>query len=70
MSSPFSKELEEHILNGGFIDCAHIHPNSCEVNAINKFIKTMGIAFKFYLPVHGIPTLIFKRKQLKEKYIY
>lgn len=66
MVNTISKELAEHVINGGFIDCKDIHDHSCAHNAFLKFITVMKIASKFYLPIHSIPVLIFKRKKLME----
>ena len=60
-----SKELKEHVLNGGFIHCRDIHGHSCEKEAMIKFFVMLKLTMKLYLPVHLIPALIFKRKLLK-----
>ena len=49
---------------GGWVPCHHIHAGSCEQEAIKKFIKVMGMCVKFYAPLHTLPVIIFKRKQL------
>ncbi len=67
MVNAFSKELKEHILSGGFVECRHIHDGSCEREAALRFYKVLKLALKFYLPIHLIPTLIFKRKHLKDQ---
>jgi hypothetical protein len=64
MVKNISQELADHVLGGGFIHCRDIHDNSCERNAFNKFFIVMNISYKFYLPIHAIPVLIFKRKKL------
>ena len=63
----FSKELKEDLLNGGFIDCCHIHEGTCNYEAYKRFITVFKLAVKFYLPIHLVPALIFKRKQLTSK---
>ena len=50
----------------GFLHCKYIHQHSCEYQAMHKFVSVMNIAWKFYLPIHVIPLLIFKRKRLRE----
>ena len=69
MNSKFSPEAQAFMLNGGFVHCKDLHDFSCEWNTVDKFFTVMNIALKFYLPVHFIPVLIFKRKQLKERYL-
>ena len=61
-----SKELLEHAYKGGFIECKHIHANSCNKNSLIKFITVFKSAIKFYMPIHLIPVLLFKRKALSE----
>ena len=67
MVKTITKELGEHLLNGGFIYCKDIHDHSCEWTALEKFGTIMNLASKFYLPIHIIPVLIFKRKKLVEE---
>ena len=66
MVNTISKELAEHVYNGGYIDCKDIHDYTCEWQAVDKFFTVMNIAYKFYLPIHIIPVLIFKRKKIIE----
>jgi hypothetical protein len=35
------------------------------LSIIERFFKVMNIAWKFYLPIHAVPTLIFQFKLLK-----
>eukprot|EP00347_Sterkiella_histriomuscorum_P020166 403338853 len=67
MVNLISKELAEHAINGGFIHCRDIHDHSCAWQAFEKFWTVMKIASKFYLPIHCIPILIFKRKKILEQ---
>ena len=57
-----SKELFEHIYNGGFIDCKDIHYHTCKVEAVKRFFIILNVAYKFYFPIHLLPALIYKRK--------
>ena len=66
MVNTISKELAQHVINGGFIHCRDIHDHSCLWNSFLKFLVVLKVAFKFYLPVHGIPVL-FKRKRIVEQ---
>lgn len=65
MVNTISKELAQHVLNGGFIHCRDIHDYSCAYNTFLKFLTVLKVAFKFYLPIHVIPVL-FKRKRIVE----
>ena len=65
MVNIISKELAEHVINGGFIHCKDIHDHSCRYVAWQKFWTVMKIAVKFYLPIHLVPALIFKRKNFR-----
>ena len=66
MVKTITKELADHVINGGFIHCRDIHDGTCAQCAFGKFVTVMRIAFKFYLPIHCIPVLIFKRKKFME----
>lgn len=65
-SMELSKELQEHIINGGFLYCKDYHEGTCLYSAILRFIKTFKNSYKYYIPIHLIPLLIFKRKKIKE----
>ena len=67
MVKAFTEEIRQHVLNGGFLECKYIHDHSCEVEALVRFTKIFKLAAKFYFPIHLIPTLIFRRKELKKK---
>ena len=62
-----SKELQEHVYKGGFIHCRDIHDNSCEWTALVKFAHIFNKAYKFYIPLHLIPVLLFKRRKLVQE---
>ena len=66
MVNTISKELAQHVINGGFIHCRDIHDHSCQWNALLKLMTVLKVAFKFYLPIHAIPVL-FRRKKLMEQ---
>ena len=67
MVAPISPYWQDHIVNGGFIPCKHIHEHSCEYIAIEKLFVVFFKAFKFYGPIHLLPLILFKRKQLKKE---
>lgn len=59
-----SKQMLEHAYTGGFIDCKHMHEHSCNYNAWLKFLTVFRSSVKFYIPIHLVPLLLFKRKRL------
>ena len=67
MVGVISKELQAHVINGGFIHCRDIHDHSCLVYALLKFFTIVKLSAKFYLPIHTIPTLIFRRHLILKK---
>ena len=67
MVGVISKELQAHVIHGGFIHCREIHDYSCLVYALLKFVTVLKISTKFYLPIHTIPTLIFRRDLIMQK---
>ena len=67
MVKEISKELLEYVYKGGFIHCKDIHDHSCNWNTWLKFYSVFNAAYKFYIPIHCIPVLIFKRKALLEE---
>ena len=52
------------ILRGEFVPCTAFHANTCEVNALKRFVSVFKLAIKVYAPVHLAPLLIFKLKTL------
>ena len=67
MVKEISAELAEHVYNGGFIACKHIHDNSCEWTALIKLWTIFNKAYKFYIPLHVVPVLLFKRHRLRQE---
>ena len=60
-------DLANRVINGGFVPCNYIHEYSCERCALYKFMSVLKIAFKFYLPIHLLPMLLFYRKKILEQ---
>ena len=67
MVKEISKELAEHIFKGGFIHCKDLHDHACWYHGVLKFYDIFKRAPKFYLPLHLIPVLLFKRKKLMQE---
>ena len=59
---PLSQAMLDRVYRGEFIPCSAMHPHSCEMNALKKWWVVFAMAYKFYIPIHGIPCLIYKRK--------
>jgi len=47
-----------------FIPCEEMHHGYCWVSPIQTFIISFIKAIKLYTPIHFIPTLFFKRREL------
>ena len=44
-----------------------MHPHSCELNALKKWWVVFVMAYKFYVPIHGLPCVIYKRKLMMKE---
>ena len=64
MVKKISEELADHVYRGGFIHCKDIHDGSCIMNSLMKCNSVFRAATKFYVPLHVIPVLLFKRRAL------
>ena len=67
MVKELSQELLDHVYKGGFLHCKHIHDHSCEWTGLLKFFQIFNKAYKFYIPLHCIPVLLFKRSRLRQE---
>ena len=67
MVKPISEEWLLKVYKGEHIPCGVIHDHSCEWNALRKFMLVFNMAYKFYIPIHILPALIFKRKRLMKE---
>ncbi|KAL4444542.1 hypothetical protein ABPG74_016835 [Tetrahymena malaccensis] len=59
-----SEELQQQIINGGFLECKDFHEGTCLQEALLRFVTVIKNSYKYYIPIHLIPLLIFKRKKL------
>ena len=64
MVKNISKEWLDVTFRGGHVPCEIVHDHSCEWNGLKKFLLVFAMAYKFYIPIHLLPALIFKRKKL------
>ena len=62
-----SQEWLDKVYRGEFVPCKVIHDHSCEWNALRKFWLVFSMAYKFYIPIHVLPAVIFKRKRLMKE---
>ena len=67
MAKPLSDEMLRKIYNEEWVPCSAFHDKSCEWDACRKFMVAFNMAYKFYIPIHGLPTLIYKRKRLTKE---
>ena len=68
MVNTISKELVTQAISQGFIHCKYIHDGSCEIDALKKFIFALRLGVMYYLPIHLIPVIIYKRKLIFKQY--
>lgn len=59
-----SEEMKKFIIDGGIIDCAHLHDGTCSYSGLMRIISAIPKAYKYYIPIHLIPFLIYKRKRI------
>jgi hypothetical protein len=46
--------------DGTFYDCKDFHPgHGCLMEAILRFFKVVKNSYKYYIPIHLVPLLIF-----------
>jgi len=61
-------EMFEQIVRDQWIDCKVFHPGtSCEMEAIKRWFKVFRATYKYYIPIHLIPFLLFKLKQVRKE---
>ena len=73
MVREITPEIAQQFINGKFIGWDFIHDHTWEYEAVDRFWRVLNLAWKFYLPVHAIPMVIFKFKMLKQqpmKFLY
>lgn len=46
MVNKITKELEQHVINGGFLNCKDLHDNSCEWYAFIRYFRTCKNVYK------------------------
>lgn len=64
---PFSRELVQQAIDGGFVDCCDFHEGSCLNTIIPHFLGTCASMYKMYIPIHIVPFLLFKRNKVMKQ---
>ena len=67
MVQKISQMWLDKVYRGEYVPCNVIHDHSCEWNALKKFLMVFNMAYKFYIPIHVLPALIFKRQKLTKE---
>lgn len=52
-----------------YIECIHVHPNSCTVNHFLIGFRMLERAYKIYIIIHLVPHLLFKKDKFSKKAI-
>ena len=61
---PNYEDWINHVATKKHIHCKHLHSYSCETNGLRKFWVVFSSVYKFYVPIHVLPVLIWKRNRL------
>mmetsp|Transcript_34185 Transcript_34185/g.59798 ORF Transcript_34185/g.59798 Transcript_34185/m.59798 type:complete len:200 (-) Transcript_34185:280-879(-) len=60
-----SEETQSALMHGVYVPCSTIHPGlGCELHASHALFRCFFRALRIYSPVHILPLLVFRRKQL------
>lgn len=60
-----SAEVQTALMNGQYVPCTTMHPGlGCELHASHALMRCFFRALRIYSPVHILPILVFRRKQL------
>ena len=57
----------DRINRGEFLACELVHAHTCEVYALLHSWKMLVPALKVYIPVHVVPMLVLKSKELRKR---
>ena len=64
MLQPMSQLMKDRVYLEKYIPCSVIHKHSCHSNALRKFLILFKMAFTFYLPLHLLPVVVYKRNKI------
>ncbi|KAM3143746.1 hypothetical protein pb186bvf_004242 [Paramecium bursaria] len=63
--------IQQQILKGLTFTCDYYHPGlTCNQHSLQAFLRTIKSFSPIYLPIHILPLLIYRRKELKKRQIY
>jgi len=63
-----TEELIQIAIEQGYIPCKSVHSHcGCLAYSFEKFLLVLKKVWAFYIPIHVIPILLFKRKELRNK---
>ncbi|CAD8112016.1 unnamed protein product [Paramecium sonneborni] len=63
-----SKEFQERIINDlGIVECEDFHDGTCLYASFIRLLQLIPKSYKYYIPIHLIPFLIFKRKRVMQR---
>jgi len=61
-----TKEIIDEAIEAGNLACHHLHPGtSCPHIIFLRGLHVLKLSLKYFIPIHLIPLLLFKRKDLK-----
>jgi len=67
IQKPIPPEWYEKIIQERWLDCKDFHSNhTCLEEAVERWFKVAASTYKYYIPIHLIPFLLFKLKHLKK----
>ncbi len=55
-------KINLYLHKGGFLDCKDLHDGTCIEESILRFVTVFKNTYKYYIPIHLIPLIIFKRR--------
>jgi len=67
MVKPITKDILEKAFDTGFLDCKDLHDHSCFFSTCQRFVTVARGTYKYYIPFHLIPFLLFKLKRLRKQ---
>jgi len=62
-----SEDVIRHALDTGWLSCEDLHDHGCLQAAFLRFLLISSKIYKYYIPFHLIPFLLFKLKRLKKQ---
>ena len=66
MVKDLTQEIIDETIRTRFIDCAHIHDHSCELNTLVRSLGSFKYALRIYGLIHVLPAVVFRGKELRK----